>query len=207
MELLNGNSPDASIYVVSVDGGKHALIAESLGQVPAGEEGAGIAWSPDGTRLAVLADKVPNTSPWNATLSVMNADGTERSPLAEGVLVQHVLGSPNVVWSPDGRRVAYATVSDERYNRPFRIWSAAPNGSAPVLIFDATEQAKGGLNGDLSGGPIWSPDGTQIAFRYDTNSSKRYLIGNADGTGDVHEIDELLYRTWRGGWYFCECYG
>ncbi len=60
----------------------------------------------------------------------------------------------------------------------------------------------------MAGGPIWSPDGTQIAFRYDSHSSHRsYLVANADGTGDVHEIDELQYRGWRGGWYFCECYG
>ena len=60
----------------------------------------------------------------------------------------------------------------------------------------------------LTGGPIWSPDGTQIAFRYDNHSSQRsYLVANADGTGDVHEIDELEYQGWRGGWYFCECFG
>lgn len=197
-----GNWPHASVYVVSVDGGEHALIAESLGQVPGGEEGAGIAWSPDGTRLVVLADKTQN-SPWSATLYVMNADGSERLPLAEAVLTQHSLGSPNVVWSPDGTRVAYATVSDERYDFPFRIWSAAPDGSAPVLIFDATGPAPG-----LTGGPIWSPDGTQIAFRYGKHSSQRsYLVANADGKGDVHEIDELEYKGWRGGWYFCECFG
>ena len=51
-----GNGPHASVYVVSVDGGEHALIAESLGQVPVAKRG-GIAWSPDGTRLAVLADE------------------------------------------------------------------------------------------------------------------------------------------------------
>jgi len=50
---------------------------------------------------------------------------------------------------------------------------------------------------------VWSPDGTRVAFRFDT----AYLIAHADGTGDVREIDELKYRSWRGGWYFCECYG
>ena len=89
--LRRSTGRHASVYVVSVDGGEHALIAESLGQVPGGEEGAGIAWSPDGTRLVVLADKTQN-SPWSATLYVMNADGSERLPLAEAVLTQHVAG-------------------------------------------------------------------------------------------------------------------
>jgi hypothetical protein len=36
---------------------------------------------------------------------------------------------------------------------------------------------------------------------------RSYLVANADGTGDIHEIDELQCRSWRGGWYFCEYYG
>jgi dipeptidyl aminopeptidase/acylaminoacyl peptidase len=140
-------------------------IAESIGQVPGGEEGAGIAWSPDGTRLAVLATTTP--SGWQGTLYVMNADGSERRPLAESVLVQHSLGSPNIVWSPDGTYIAYATMTGERER--LRIWSAGPDGSAPVLVFDAGDATgANGLDGTgLDGGPVWSPDGTQIAFRND----------------------------------------
>jgi Tol biopolymer transport system component len=199
------------VYVVGVDGGEHALIAESLGQIPTGEEGTGIAWSPDGTRLAVLADKTLNASPWSARLYVMNADGSERSTLAEGVLTQHTLGSTNIAWSPDGTRIAYATVPDDAYAPAsgkrdpftFRVWSAAPDGSHRVLVFDATERANG-----VPGGPVWSPDGTQIAFRWDAHPSQRsYLVANADETGNAHEIDELRYMSWRDGWYFCECYG
>jgi len=205
----NGNSPDGSLYVVSVDGGEHAVIAESLGQIPGGEEGAGIAWSPDGTRLAVLADKTINGSPWGATLYVMNADGSDRQRLADSVLIEHVLGSPNIAWSPDGTRVGYATVSGERDH--LRIWSAALDGSAPLLVFDAgTDEANGtGWDGTgLDGAPVWSPDGTKIAFRNDPIDDREvWLVANADGSGNAREIDEGRPRSWRGGWYFCECYG
>jgi hypothetical protein len=34
-----------------------------------------------------------------------------------------------------------------------------------------------------------------------------WLVMNADGTGDAREIDEIQYLSWRGGWYFCHCYG
>ena len=59
---------------------------------------------------------------------------------------------------------------------------------------------------------MWSPDGTQIAFEteYEGGTSDVYLdhlVVNADGTGDPKEIDELTYRSWLGGWYFCPCYG
>jgi dipeptidyl aminopeptidase/acylaminoacyl peptidase len=205
----NGNSPDGSVYVVSVDGGEHASIAEAIGQVPGGEEGAGIAWSPDSSRIAVLAEPDPDADP-RGTLYVMNADGSDRRPLAEGVLVAHTLGSPNVVWSPNGTRIAYATFNrgDAMFSRnhdKVQVWSASADGSTPVLVFSPTSDPPEDTE---SGGPIWSPDGKQIAFRYDTHSSERsYLIAGADGAGVVHEIDELRYRSWRGGWYFCECYG
>jgi Tol biopolymer transport system component len=207
----DGNSPDGSVYAVSVDGGEHALIAESIGQVPGGEEGSGIQWSPDSTRIAVLAEPDPHDI--RGTLYVMNADGSDRQRLADSVLIEHTLGSPNIVWSPDGTRIAYATLPGEankvlhdvRASKAVvQIWNGSPDGSPPVLVFDSTSSP----GSDTAGGPIWSPDGTQIAFRYDTHSSQRsYLVADADGAGVVHEIDELQYRSWRGGWYFCECYG
>lgn len=183
-----------SVYRVSVDGGEHAVIAESLGDVPGGEEGSGLQWSPDGTRIAVLAD---------ANLYVMGLDGSDRRQLAEGVLVEHILGSPNIVWSPDGTRIAYATESDARDH--FQVWSAALDGSAPVLVFEETTP---GTNNALHGGPVWSPDGTRIVFRYDpTDEEKGLLVANADGTGEAREMGELQYLSWRGGWFFCECFG
>ena len=197
----NGNSRHGSVETVSLNGDGHIMIAESIGQVPGGEEGAGIQWSPDGARIAVLADADPGSP--RGRLYVMNADGSGRRPLAENVVIEHVLGSPNIVWSPDGTRIAYATMSDE--GDKLQIWNGSPSGSTPVLVFDATSSPG---DGTLSGGPVWSPDGTQIAFRYDpTGGEKGWLVANADGTGAVHEIDELQYLSWRGGWYFCECYG
>jgi hypothetical protein len=34
-----------------------------------------------------------------------------------------------------------------------------------------------------------------------------HLVIDADATGDARDIDEALHLSWRGGWYFCECYG
>jgi Tol biopolymer transport system component len=168
------------------------VVAEALGRVPGGEEGAGLQWSPDSARIAVLAD---------GTLYVMNADGSKRQSLAKNVLIEHILGSPNIAWSPDGTKIAYASASDDRDQ--FRIWSVAHDGSAQMLIFEGSGRSDG-----LTGGPVWSPDGTRIAFRYDTTmDDKTWLIANADGSGDVHEIGDLQPLSWRGGWFFCECYG
>ena len=191
------NKVRASVYSVDVRSGDHALLANVIGGVPGGEEGSGIRWSPDGRRIAVLGGIT------EARLYLVEADGSGAELLTEGVNIAHVLGSPNLDWSPDGTRIAYATLIQDRDR--LQIWNGSPDGSTPVLVFDPTS-SPGKFT--LSGGPVWSPDGTQISFRYDpTGHEKGWLVANADGTGAAHEIDELQYLSWRGGWYFCECYG
>ncbi|MDP9329039.1 MAG: LpqB family beta-propeller domain-containing protein [Actinomycetota bacterium] len=191
------NTVRASVYSVDVRSGDHALLANVIGQLPGGEEGSGIRWSPDGRRIAVLGGIT------EARLYLVKANGSGAELLTEGVNIAHVLGSPNLDWSPDGTRIAYATLIQDRDR--LQIWNGSPAGSTPVLVFDPTS-SPGKFT--LSGGPVWSPDGTQIAFRYDaTGEEKGWLVANADGTGAAHEIDELQYLSWRGGWYFCECYG
>lgn len=185
---------EGSVHSVAVDGGDHALLASSVGFVSGGETGAGILWSPDGTRIAVTTEGGENR------LHLMNADGSDLVLLTEGVVIAHVLGSPNAAWSPDGTRIAYAT---SRGPEQFQVWNAPLDGSEPLLVFGSTPEARE----PFAGSPVWSPDGTRIAFRFSTTEQERYLIANADGTGAIDEIDHLQYLSWRGGWYFCECYG
>ncbi len=190
------NRVQASVYSVDVRSADHALLANVIGEVPGGEEGSGIRWSPDGRRIAVLGGIN------DARLYLVKADGSGAELLTEGVLIAHSLSSPNLVWSPDGTRIAYATLIRDRDR--LRIWNGSPDGTTPVLVFDPTSSPG---KGTLSGAPVWSPDGTQIAFRYDSKDERVWLVANADGTGDVHKLDELQPLSWRGGWYFCECYG
>lgn len=192
-----------SVYSVRVGGGDHALLASSLGQVSGGETGSGIRWSPDGARIAVLTEVM--TEAEANRLYLMDADGSNLDLLIEGVVIAHTLRAPGLAWSPDGTRMAYTTFSGER--EKLQVWNASPDGSAPILVFDSGPAPEPVFW--LVGGPVWSPDGTAIAFRYSPTSEETtvWLVANADGTGDVRDIDELLYLSWRGGWYFCECYG
>ena len=59
---------------------------------------------------------------------------------------------------------------------------------------------------------MWSPDGSQIGVELEyeggtANVHLEHLAVNADGTGEPLKIDELIYRSWDGGSYFCSCYG
>jgi Tol biopolymer transport system component len=191
--------PRGSVYSVAVGGGDHALLASSVGHVSGGETGSGILWSPDGTRIAVLTETGEGTR-----LYLTSPDGSELDLLTEGVVIAHVMGAPGLAWSPDGTRMAYATYSGGREG--LRVWTASPDGRTSVLVFESPTSENSSIS--FAGGPVWSPDGTKIAFRYSlSGEGDGWLVVDADGTGDAREIDELRYLSWRGGWYFCECYG
>jgi dipeptidyl aminopeptidase/acylaminoacyl peptidase len=186
---------DGSVHSVTVDIGEQVLLASSVGLVSGGETGAGIVWSPDASRIAVTTE----TRAGENRLYLMNADGSELELLTEDVVIAHTLGSPNAAWSPDGTRLAYATSDGDH----MEVWNAPLDGSAAVVASSAPDSPY-----VLAGAPVWSPDGTRIAFRYSPATEERlYLVANADGTGQAREIDELRYRSWSGGSYFCECYG
>ena len=108
--------------------------------------------------------------------------------------------APNTIslvqWSPDGTRLAYANFSGPEA-RELEIWTVPVDGSPASMVASHT-------NDECciaSGGPVWSPDGSQIAFETD----RRPMVVNADGTGGAGPVDELTYRSWQGGWYFCYC--
>lgn len=187
-----------SIYSMGVGGGDHSRLASSLGYVYGGLAGFAIVWSPDGVRIAVHALQASGSD----SLYLMNADGSGLRQLAEGLEVQSVYFSPGLSWSPDGTRMAYTTSGGPK-GRRVQIWTASPDGSNPSRLYESAPAPI-----DSAGSPVWSADGARIAFEIETTDGEAvWLVANADGTGDAREIDELRYLSWRGGWYFCGCYG
>jgi Tol biopolymer transport system component len=177
-----------SLYSVDVGGGDHSLFVRLPGEdLDSMDE---IEWSPDGAYLAIVNDLEPG----GGRLYVMNADGSRVRVLLDNFESGGFLAQNRFAWSPDGTRLTYADFSgpDER---ELRIWTVSLDGSAPSLVASHTSNA--------GGSPVWSPDGSQIAFVADRSS----FVINSDGTGDVRTIDELTYLSWGDGSYFCRCYG
>lgn len=108
-------------------------------------------------------------SPVDGGLAVMDADGSARRSLAGGEL-----GFEPAI-SPEGRRITFSRNTDVGVT------------SIYVMNVDGTgtTEVAGGLV--LNPGPVWSPNGCQIAFRSSpdgpTGPVGRISIVNADGTG------------------------
>jgi Tol biopolymer transport system component len=70
------------------------------------------------------------------------------------------------------------------------VWSA--DGSGDLLV--ASIPNNGG------GGPVWSPDGSQIGLGAENASLTPgvSLVIEADGS-EVRSLDDFTYESWRGG--------
>jgi Tol biopolymer transport system component len=196
-----------SLYSVDLGSGDRSLLVRLPGDDLDSMDQ--IAWSPDGAYLAILNDLV---EPGDGRLYVMNADGS-----GVRVLLDNFEPGGWFSWSPDGTRLAYAALSGLDVPE-LLIWTGSLDGSAPSLVAshsnDGCQLPNRSFTCDAGGSPVWSPDGSQIAFETarsswlvrSTPTSPAFVI-NSDGTGDLRTIDQLTYLSWSDGSYHCECYG
>ena len=142
--ILFGSDRDGTpeIYVMDADGANLVrLTTDAWVQIAPVTEVASLAWSPDGTRIAFIADRAGDRR-----IFVMNADGTGLVRLTD-----HPAGSGAPAWSPDGRRIAFTV---QRFG----------NDEIFVINADGTELVNLTHHAADDAAPAWSPDGNRIAF-------------------------------------------
>ena len=132
------------IFVMNADG----TGARRLTDPDDGGADYGVAWSPDGSRLAFVCSG-PDLS--DDGLCIVGADGSgRRRLLAPGWRAE----MPS--WSPDGRTIAFSGWSPEETGY-VHLWAVSPDGGAPRLLSAARTQSH-------EDSPAWSPDGEWLAF-------------------------------------------
>jgi Tol biopolymer transport system component len=170
------------IWAVPAAGGPARPLLNPRKGLPSGPF-EGIAWSPDGTRLAFQAGSWANY--------VFRIDAAKaifiRPPSTTGT---GSLADRPPVWSPDGRSIAFVRYGySGRYEPPggdwcCQLWVAAADGSG------ATSIGGGRPPGEWLAEPAWSPDG-RLAYvtgprddsgEPDLARAEIWLV-NADGSG------------------------
>jgi Tol biopolymer transport system component len=154
-------------------------------------------WSPDGTRIAFSSDRSGTPQ-----IYVMDADGTNITQLTDG---QQADTQPT--WSPDGSEIAFehgGGISRMKLDGSdpvplvgltigtIRSLSWSPDGQTLLYSVASVNHAiivsvaiDDGTTTTLRAGwdPVWSPDGTRIAFAFnDENNPPQLYVMNADGS-------------------------
>jgi hypothetical protein len=111
-------------------------------------------------------------------LYTVNSDGSNLKPIAQ-------TSDLSLSWSPDKSKIAY--ISDEAFTLSY---VSPPSSKLVVTDSDGTSKikvSKGGTN-TRDSYPVWSYDGTKIAFfRHDYSSDKAYLC-----TIDINDSSENI---------------
>ena len=179
-----------SIYVVSVDGGGLRRLTDGTG------DDSEPAWSPDGSRVAFVRG-FDATGSGIVVLTCMSPgdiltvgvdDGAAEVNLTQGA------GGTDPAWSPDGKRIAFA--SDRAGSYDIYTMSSEDGRDVRRLTEDETAEAD----------PSWSPDGNWIAYTGKLREDRTQQCGNmpivggptSGGDDDGDEEDTL---TLSGGPY------
>jgi TolB protein len=193
-DARNLNNTD-NIWVMKSDGSG----ATPLTRITAAEAHSfNPTWSPDGSKLAFQSERALDGSDAagpNTTVNVwtMKADGSGAAPLTKLTAVK--ANTEILVWSPDGSKIAFdssrALDGSDAANNSFvsNIWVMNADGSAAVAL------TKLAVVNSESFDPVWSRDGSKIAFdsrraldgsnAANPNSVSNIWLMNADGSSAV----------------------
>jgi TolB protein len=139
-------------------------------------------WSPDGTKILFSSTRYdpsieqcmpgfPHEHGCPTDIYVMDTDGSNVVRLTDDPASEY-----QPVWSPDGRRIAFArSLGDPQLSHPV-IFTMAPDGTEVRQISSA--------DGGSDFWPSWSPDGTQIVFAAIRRENWGIWVVDADGSNE-----------------------
>ena len=145
-------SQDGSLWTMDVDSGERSLLVAGVGEY-LGQP----AWSPDGTRVAYSRGRRNSDGHWFSHIYSVKVDGTAKTQLSDGDVRDR---SPD--WSPDSERIVFERTSGTgRDDNGDFI-----NADRYVVVMDDTGANQTPLikGGPWEQSPVWSPDGTRVAY-------------------------------------------
>ena len=175
-------SQDGSLWIGDVESGGRSLLLSRV----VGERLQQPAWSPDGTRIAYSRVWWNSDGHWLSNIYTVNVDGTAKTQLSTGEV-----GDRGPDWSPDSQRILFERITGSGRDADGRF----VDGDRHVVVMDAdgTNQVALTDGGGWEQSPVWSPDGTRIAYL--SNNSVR--IVDSDGNNPTPTATGGAF--WNGG--------
>jgi TolB protein len=180
-DFPHADLPPAELYTIGTDGRQVRRLTRDR-QIQTDP-----VFSPDGTRLAYVQWRAVKGQKgvFDTALKVSDADGSHARTLTRITARRDTL---NATWSPDGEWLAFEVASP----RPHGVKGGRQSDIA-IIRPDGTGERRLTRTRKLETNPVWSPDGTSIAFVSDRHRRKssgerdnrafELYVMNADGTG------------------------
>lgn len=119
----------------------------------------------------------------------MSNDGTRQTGL---VTDNSSFGAMS--WSPDGSRLAYVSMKPP-HESIYEIYVIRGDGAFVTRLTSSTH-----FMGEIEAAPVWSPDGSKIAFRSYRDGNSDIFVMNSDGsnlTNVTHDSTNNYDPVWR----------
>lgn len=166
LAVVDGQNPGGALSYVDPSGARRPL---TTAPDASGEGDSRPTWSPDGLRLAFGRVDFQGVGGYSS-IWVINKDGQNARQIS-------VAGcfSADPTWSPIGTHIAFWSSRDH--------CTSGDIGSYELYVMrsDGTEVRKLGTATN-SGAPVFSPDGSKIAFASDRDGDFEIFVMNADGS-------------------------
>jgi WD40 repeat protein len=189
-DSLTFPSGDSIAAVVGSDAGQSDKVWQCPDDSGWCGEITGVAWSPDGERLALMFGALSADSRYLGFHLIDPRTGSDQHISAQKMVPTFGCFSPSyLTWSPDGKRLAYVC----------RGIGTAPDGSGGIYTIrpDGSERRLIATGPFQAFSPTWSPDSKRIAFVSNRTGDNDIWVMSAAGkdahdlTGDDEDIGDV----------------
>jgi Tol biopolymer transport system component len=186
----------AQLYVIDADGTHRS----QLTHFKAPQNATQPSWSPDGTRIAFSLFSIDQATNGfrPGSIDVIRPDGSGLTVLLDDLKGTESGAWREPAWSPDGSKIAYVELAagppgsghvTGLNGAGYQLWLMDADGSHRSDIFWIGRPSGPETDDWAWGGPVWSPDGTQIAVV----AAPQYTLWvmNSDG-GDPQSLSNAV---------------